>query len=566
MLQTNSKIGMRLINNIFVVVVVVLSFNSIKAQQVKFQISFLTTGATEGYYLQEILNGPESPEPGYIIITNNYALIRTDLEGTILWSKKYSFPYGGFSDYVQQTNDYGFLIAGSVVDSLGNKNYNLVKTDFNGAILWSKQYAPQGDDSLFDSVFYIDNHLGFDYYGKIGVKARQTEDNGFVILGQIYSTVNNITHFQLIKTDSLGLMQWTNYYDENIYSDSNTTMISHIYDIDNVERSSSKGFVLLGQIIDTSNNLMDNFIQVIRVDSSGTILWSKKYMSSIYDHICVSIKETNDKGYIIVGSIEGQQNPIIFKLDSSGVVQWSKMYSRECNTDDQLGSNSVKQTYDGGYLIGCYHSHSDIPLEAVLIKVDTLGNLQWSMAYQHWGQYSGMKSEAFNVIQCLDSGYAFCGYRYNDEVYFVKTDANGYSGCMDSLFSLCQYNFSLQVTSLGNILNVTVSNPAIVPLVQIPVVNENTFCFTVGINEISQINNSISIYPNPATTLLNIHHSTCTSQETLLITDLLGTVVYKEELHGISTTISISTWSAGIYFYEVRTEKESTRGKFVVQK
>jgi len=49
----------------------------------------------------------------------------------------------------------------------------------------------------------------------------------------------------------------------------------------------------------------------------------------------------------------------------------------------------------------------------------------------------------------------------------------------------------------------------------------------------------------------------------LLITDLLGTVVYKEKLCGIDNTISISTWSAGVYFYEVRTEKESARGKFV---
>ena len=80
--------------------------------------------------------------------------------------------------------------------------------------------------------------------------------------------------------------------------------------------------------------------------------------------------------------------------------------------------------------------------------------------------------------------------------------------------------------------------------------------------------NSISIYPNPATTLLNIHHSTSTSQETLLITDLLGTVVYKENLTGIDNTISISTWSAGIYFYCLTPalsngEGVSVRGKFI---
>jgi hypothetical protein len=34
-------------------------------------------------------------------------------------------------------------------------------------------------------------------------------------------------------------------------------------------------------------------------------------------------------------------------------------------------------------------------------------------------------------------------------------------------------------------------------------------------------------------------------------------------LTGIDNTISISTWSAGIYFYEVRGANETARGKFV---
>ncbi len=86
---------------------------------------------------------------------------------------------------------------------------------------------------------------------------------------------------------------------------------------------------------------------------------------------------------------------------------------------------------------------------------------------------------------------------------------------------------------------------------------------TVGLPKAS-IQIGISIYPNPASTFLNIHHSTYTTPETLLITDLLGTVVYKENLTGIDNTISISTWSAGIYFYEIKGEKEIVRGKFVI--
>ena len=87
-----------------------------------------------------------------------------------------------------------------------------------------------------------------------------------------------------------------------------------------------------------------------------------------------------------------------------------------------------------------------------------------------------------------------------------------------------------------------------------------------SINEIEVGIVEFSIYPNPASTLLNIHQSTPFPNQQLIITDLLGNEVYKEMLTGIDNTISISTWNAGIYFYEVRSTTGIARGKFVVQK
>ena len=52
----------------------------------------------------------------------------------------------------------------------------------------------------------------------------------------------------------------------------------------------------------------------------------------------------------------------------------------------------------------------------------------------------------------------------------------------------------------------------------------------------------------------------------LLITDLLGNEVYNEMLIGSDNAISISAFSEGIYFYEVRGLNGSERGKFMVQK
>ena len=64
--------------------------------------------------------------------------------------------------------------------------------------------------------------------------------------------------------------------------------------------------------------------------------------------------------------------------------------------------------------------------------------------------------------------------------------------------------------------------------------------------------NEISVYPNPSNTTLNIHLSSYTPNETLLITDVLGEVIHQETLSGIDISIDVSKWSEGVYFYELR--------------
>jgi len=78
--------------------------------------------------------------------------------------------------------------------------------------------------------------------------------------------------------------------------------------------------------------------------------------------------------------------------------------------------------------------------------------------------------------------------------------------------------------------------------------------------------NEISVYPIPTNTTLNIHLSSYTTNETLLITDILGEVIYKGTLSGIDNSIDVSKWSEGVYFYEVISNTNIARGKFLVQK
>jgi hypothetical protein len=95
---------------------------------------------------------------------------------------------------------------------------------------------------------------------------------------------------------------------------------------------------------------------------------------------------------------------------------------------------------------------------------------------------------------------------------------------------------------------------------------DNSGCSpATGIPSIPASNSGITVFPNPATTILNIHMNQLgiTNYE-LRIMDIAGREVYKEMLTGIvNYQLSIVNWNAGLYFYEIRNNNSSVRGKFV---
>ena len=136
--------------------ILLFCYSNLAAQQVAFLKLFKTAPniVEEAYSMQEVKGTcNEITNTGYILVNNHFSLIRTDLMGNIIWSKQYNYSTNGFSDYVEETNDCGFIVAGSVYDSSHNRNYNLIKTDKNGNVLWNKQYKPQGTDTLFNNVY-----------------------------------------------------------------------------------------------------------------------------------------------------------------------------------------------------------------------------------------------------------------------------------------------------------------------------------------------------------------------------------------------------------------------------
>jgi predicted secreted protein len=121
----------------------------------------------------------------------DFWLVKTDSDGNPEWNKTYGGIDSEYAYFLQQTSDYGYIIAGSTYSLTTEFDMWLVKADSSGNMQWNKTIGGSLDEEAY------------------GV--RQTNDGGYVIAGFTDSFGNN-REVYVIKTDSSGSIEWAQTY------------------------------------------------------------------------------------------------------------------------------------------------------------------------------------------------------------------------------------------------------------------------------------------------------------------------------------------------------------------
>ena len=163
--------------------------------------------------------------------------------------------------------------------------------------------------------------------------------------------------------------------------------------------------------------------------AAATTGWDKTYGGRHYD-IARSIVQTNDGGYALAGFTEsygaGESDFWLVKVDSSGNEMWNRTYG---GTEDD-DAYCVIQTSDGGYALSGYtKSYGSDEWSYWLVKVDSLGNMQWNKTYAGLEHGSFWNAQTSSVVQTDDGGYALAGFfprsKYESDFCLVKVDSSG---------------------------------------------------------------------------------------------------------------------------------------------
>ncbi|MES2593053.1 MAG: T9SS type A sorting domain-containing protein [Bacteroidota bacterium] len=475
---------------------------------------------------------------------------------------------------IRQTSDGGYITVGQTMGlGAGNSDVYLVKTDSAGTNLWTRTYGGSADD--------------------LGNSVQQTSDGGYIIVGTTSSFgTPNMSDVYLIKTDASGIVSWS----KTIGGSDNDLGYS-------VQQTTDGGYIIGGN----SYNTIGNFnLYLIKMDSNGTLVWSKTYGGAGTEHGGF-VTQTADGGYVIMGDTYsfGLQGGIyIVKTDASGNEVWSKTYGNYMGGNEKL---SIQQTADGGYIVATF----TIELgdhDACLIKTDSNGNIIWagsydimfgsqrgysakqtadggyiicgSGSYQTWGGvylvktnstgsvqwsrlYYGVK--ALDVTQTTDGGFVVTGcgvHSGSTEVLLLKTDTNGNSFCNDT--SITSTKGSPAITYGAQTSVVSTSGTA---------TSQNTMtssggtsassCSTVGINEITSSSTLIDIYPNPGNGNFSLKANTKIA--TIKISNAFGDTIHFSEINSEKAEIDLTQQANGIYFYQIKSDNGAFKtGKVII--
>lgn len=242
-------------------------------------------------------------------------LMRMDMDGNNLWSKRLVCTNSDYVMSIVSTPDDGALLTG-VTNNAGYNAGWLCKVDKEGNIQWAKRYNDV--ISFTNSIFFQTTY----------------KDGYFYVFGN--RKISSTNYLSLSKTDTLGNMIWTRHYKEtalNLYIDP--------YFITSIPNRNE--IILVG--------CSSNYASLIKTDTSGNaILWNKTY-TPIHHIIGGSLRirqivPFQNKLYI---SNNVNNKAQIVVLDSLGNIEWKRYntdpyfeYFFSIKTNSSLISNSMR--------------------------------------------------------------------------------------------------------------------------------------------------------------------------------------------------------------------------------
>ncbi len=326
---------------------------------------------------------------------NNYRRIDTSFNlKAPSWARVYGGTHNEEAYCIRETSDGGFIYAGETDTSGSDGKYFLIeKVDSNMNVSWANSYPADNLDKC---------------------RIIQTSDGGYILVGEKKSYGDGNYDFLVVKLNSDGSVSWAKIYGGQGLDSGNSIL-----------ETSDGGYMVAGSSTSYEGGNQD--ILLVRIDSSGNVLWAKTY-GGVYSEDIYSLIQTSDGGFAIAGDTNSvsygglNYDFLILRLDASGHLLWNKVYGGSYIDY----AYSITETTDGHFLVaGITTSFGTGYEDFLVLKLNSDGTLSWAKAY---GGESG--DVAYSIIENSDGNYVVVGRTWSfgnggKDFLIIKTNANG---------------------------------------------------------------------------------------------------------------------------------------------
>jgi len=474
-------------------------------------------------------------------------LIKLDFTGDTLWSKVFGPPpqvyfTGGGGSFIQ-TNDGGYAFCGTVEDIADSSidDMILVKFDNLGDTLWTKRFGGANQD--------------------IGQDCEQTADGGYILIGTTGSFGDPSGDVYLVKTDSLGNLEWDTTYDGIGNLDAGLT----------VDVTSDGGYVL-----GASLSQGGEFIWVIKTNAIGGIEWTKAINVNL--NIGCFALQSIDGGYIVIAGkdelVGAGRDGYLAKLNSTGdSVLWESTYIGSSQND---WFNQAIELPDGSIVAAGKADNEQGISSGWLLKVAPNGDSLWSRKFS---VPDSLSQQFWSLRATLDGGFIMSGYAAapTQDTWVVKTNCLGYDTPPQANFTSTSDTLTVSfinqsqqaetyLWNFGDGNFSTESNPShsyqdssiYVVTLTAAACGDTSITFNtvqvsipVGVQEVYSREGNIQIYPNPTTGLITL---TGLSAEpaTLTAYNVLGELVLDQRMTVSNNIVmDLTDLPKGLYYLQI---------------
>lgn len=460
----------------------------------------------------------------------------------------------GGDDYangVVELKDSTFAITGNSSSFwAGQGQAFILKIDAEGNYVWSNHYGGAESDG--------------------GEKIMYKENDGFYVAGYTNSFGNGGFDFYLFKTDLDGNLLW-----EKTYGGEGWERVHDAY------LTRDGGVLMIGET--SSNPTFDTDMWIVKTDANGDTLWTKTLGTPAGEDIARTMYPVNDSVFFVLGSQYEQDSSMVkvrgFELLENGDLGW------DTSNIGVIGNTIPEDSYireDTVYVIG----HSDVSSDTASVVYHLTLQLDNQTAFGFngpildgfWRGKTICPTDNPTVFYCNYEYYQNSSPEYKTDVMISRYTQN--FGFISSLQPVAFYDEdriketiptqdggTLSVGSSDGDINIgdkhsfalkTLPNDSTPGWSTLPEVTQ-----LVSVEEINQLKENTSIYPNPVSEELTVAVS-FSGEYDYALTDLNGRVLMQSTQNG-TTTIDVSTLSSGVYFVKIGQKDIDASFKIIVR-